>query len=250
MTKHHRLRKPDLVIVLVWLILATTSVWVVAEDSTQLEAPGPLSSAHADLEDGGCDGCHGPENAVLAENCLVCHDRIADRISASRGVHRDVSADGDDCVMCHVEHGGRDNDIRGFETDDFDHKGETGFSLDDDHTGAAGDCSKCHTTRSFLNLEPDCATCHLQVHAGGFLAGSHASLACQDCHPVAGGDALEPAQLCAGCHEDAHQTTLGTDCAFCHSPVAPFRNASRDFHKETLLPLEGRHLAVPCAECH
>jgi hypothetical protein len=94
--------------------------------------------------------------------------------------------------------------------DDFDHLEETGFALVGSHAPLADDCSNCHTTRSFLELNPDCATCH----------------------------------------DDVHEGTLGTDCAKCHSNFAPFKNASRDFHKDTWLPLEGRHLAVPCAECH
>ncbi len=36
----------------------------------------------------------------------------------------------------------------------------------------------------------------------------------------------------------------------CHTVHAPFRDPSRAFHKSTMLPLEGRHLQVPCADCH
>ena len=35
----------------------------------------------------------------------------------------------------------------------------------------------------------------------------------------------------------------------CHSPE-DWRNPSTAFHKSTVFPLEGRHLAVPCASCH
>ncbi len=56
---------------------------------------------------------------------------------------------------------------------------------------------------------------------------------------------------CASCHgpKDAHRGALGTQCEQCHTPVA-WRSASRAFHKATLFPLEGRHLAAPCASCH
>jgi hypothetical protein len=161
------------------------------------------------LEDpDGCDSCHDDDLVVDGERCLVCHDLIAARVAAGKGVHREVTAA--DCAMCHVEHQGRDADLRGFDTTGFDHAGETGFALEGFHGEFAGDCSRCHATRSFLTLSTEC---------------SH-------------------------CHQDAHRGTLGDDCTQCHATDAHFRSASRAFHKSGLFRLEGRHLAVPCADCH
>ena len=190
------------------LSVAFLCIILVATASSTQEMPGPLSSAHAALEENGdCDSCHGPSGEVTAQNCLSCHTAIAIRIAEKRGVHREVT---DECTMCHEEHGGRDAELLPFDPGDFDHLEETGFALEGRHGEIAGDCSKCHPGRSYLTNSPDCASCHTDGHAGG----------------------------------------LGTDCAQCHSPAQSFRNASRAFHKETLLPLEGRHVTVPCSECH
>ncbi len=115
-----------------------------------------------------------------------------------------------DCEMCHPEHGGRDADLLPLDPDDFDHAEETGFALVGRHAAIAKQCKKCHTTRSYLTVTA----------------------------------------ACSSCHEDPHQGNLGRDCATCHAPTTPFRKASRAFHKQGLFPLQGRHLAVPCADCH
>jgi len=125
----------------------------------------------------------------------------------------------------------------------------------DVHDGELGErCESCHGTTTF--------TIHEYVHreGGEFFAGDHEPVPCRECHrsiddfdPVVPDGILSLNSLdrnCATCHDDVHTGTLGLDCASCHTVYAPFRNADRAFHKDTLLPLEGRHLAVPCAECH
>ncbi len=172
-------------------------------------SPGLLSQAHAGLDDpDSCDNCHNDDYEVEGERCLVCHDAISSRMESKKGLHADVSVD--DCAVCHAEHGGRDAEMLPLDRDSFDHGAETGFVLNGFHGEFSGDCSKCHTTRSFLNNNPDCASCH----------------------------------------SDPHKGTLGVECTACHATDLHFKNASRAFHKSTLLPLEGRHLDVGCAECH
>jgi hypothetical protein len=172
-------------------------------------SPGLLSEAHAGFDDpDSCENCHNDDYEVEGDRCLICHDRIAARMDADKGVHRDVTVD--DCAVCHPEHGGRDAEMLPIDRDDFDHATETGFALEGFHGEFSGDCSRCHTTRSFLELNPDCASCH----------------------------------------DDAHQGTLGQECRSCHGVDSHFKNASRAFHKSALLPLEGRHLDVACADCH
>jgi hypothetical protein len=182
---------------------------VLAEDDPGIELPGPLSASHADFEDpDSCSNCHNEDFEVEGDRCLVCHDAIADRIAARRGVHREVTTA--DCAVCHSEHGGRDAELVFLDPDDFDHAEETGFALEGFHGEFAGDCTRCHDTDSYLTLDTGCASCH----------------------------------------GDAHRGTLGSDCTACHAVDRNFRNASRGFHKQGLFPLEGRHLEVPCADCH
>jgi hypothetical protein len=195
-------------LILTGLLIASVVSAFAEEDSIDY-MPGRLSLAHEGLEDpDGCDNCHDDDFNVDGDRCLVCHDLIASRMAAKKGVHREAAVD--DCAVCHAEHQGRDADLRPIDPTAFDHAEETGFAIEGYHGEFAGDCSNCHTTRSFLKLKRDCTTCH----------------------------------------EDVHKGTLGDDCTACHTMDAHFRNASRAFHKSTLLPLEGRHLDVPCASCH
>ncbi|PWB77435.1 MAG: hypothetical protein C3F15_03390, partial [Holophagae bacterium] len=198
---------------MVRLLLAVSALLIVQPVAVKAQdagsSPGPLSAAHAGIDNpDSCDSCHNDAGEVEGERCLVCHDLIADRIVAKKGVHREVTVK--DCATCHAEHGGRDVDLRPLDRDSFDHAAEAGFALEGFHGEFRGDCARCHTSRSFLTLNPKCVTCH----------------------------------------EDVHKGTLGGECTTCHAVDAHFKNASRAFHKSTLLPLEGRHLDVPCADCH
>jgi len=195
--------------VIVTAVLIACAVPALAQQDEIDYMPGRLSLAHEGLEDpDSCENCHDDSFDIDGERCLACHDQIAGRMEARRGVHREATVD--DCGVCHAEHQGRDAELRPIDPTDFNHAEETGFAIEGYHGEFAGDCSNCHTTRSFLNLTPDCTTCH----------------------------------------EDAHKGTLGDDCTACHAMDTHFKNASRAFHKSTLLPLEGRHLEVPCASCH
>ncbi len=152
-----------------------------------LVSPGPLSRAHAKLEGiENCQKCHEPGRKVTAARCLQCHKPIADEISGRRGVHRAVNGD---CVSCHVEHAGRDADIRPIDTKSFKHLEETGFPLDGKHAALAANCAQCHKIRSFLGLSPACASCHLDPHKGA----------------------------------------LGPDCARCHATSVGFKETERAF---------------------
>ena len=61
-------------------------------------------------------------------------------------------------------------------------------------------------------------------------------------HESAGSD-------CQDCHEPGHPLFVGQTCSTCHTPPV-WRRASRAFHKTSVFPLEGKHLAVKCASCH
>ncbi|MCF7805021.1 MAG: hypothetical protein K9N46_06575 [Candidatus Marinimicrobia bacterium] len=86
------------------------------------------------------------------------------------------------------------------------------------------------------------------------LRRSHATVSCRDCHTGNSTDTFHeftvPGILCEDCHQDVHQTNLGTDCSRCHSPSAWTEIDSREIHDGTLFPLTGVHLAVYCGSCH
>ena len=169
-----------------WTLLPTLAVLVAtaagtppaaAQELGALVSPGPLSAAHAKLEGlKNCEKCHEPGKKVTAARCLACHQPIAERMAAKKGVHRDVT---DDCVTCHVEHAGADAELRPLDPSTFDHSAETGYPLDGRHAAIARDCAKCHTTRSYLTARPECASCHKDVHLGVLGAD------CARCHGTA-----------------------------------------------------------------
>ncbi|MDH3816965.1 MAG: hypothetical protein OEV48_20960, partial [Acidobacteriota bacterium] len=157
-------RRSFLILILAAILIAS-AVPSLAQDDEIDYMPGRLSLAHEGLEDpDSCENCHDDDLNVDGERCFVCHDLIAERVAAKKGVHRDATVE--DCAVCHAEHQGRDADLRPIDPTDFDHAGETGFAIEGYHGEFAGDCSNCHTTRSFLNLTPDCTTCHEDAHKG------------------------------------------------------------------------------------
>lgn len=146
----------------------------------------------------------------------------------------------------------------------------------DPHAGRLGSaCSSCHATRGWQPESADSFEATFDHSRTGFpLVGVHASAACASCHragasasvtvslafPRAGGTRTYPVpahESCASCHADVHAGDLPRRgatgaCTDCHgqegwtpSRFDPFRHAS-----ETRFPLEGAHLAVPCADCH
>ena len=244
------------------------------QDLGNLLSPGRLSKAHAKLEGlDNCQKCHEPGRKVTAEKCLACHQAVAERIAAKKGVHKDVKGD---CVSCHVEHAGVDAELRPFDPKKFDHAAETGFALDGKHAPLAANCQSCHKTRSFLTLQPACASCHADKHKGRMgpdcagchstavpfkeaaktfdhskaafpLTGAHASVACANCHKTPD-FRVAKFGACNDCHRDPHVKPLGV-CASCHTTES-FKATRRIDHDKTGFPLVGKHAQVPCATCH
>jgi Cytochrome c7 and related cytochrome c len=239
-----------------------------------LVSPGPLSRAHASLEGvKNCEKCHEAGRRVTAERCLVCHLPIAQRIAQKRGVHRNVTTA---CVTCHVEHAGRDGELRPFDTGAFNHAAETGFAIDGKHARLAADCRACHKTRSFLTLSASCASCHADVHKGALghacqrchstavafkdaaasfdhsattfpLTGAHRTVACAKCHTTANFTGVKFGS-CTDCHQSPHPPAMSRTCATCHT-TATWKTRTFD-HSKTAFPLVGKHATVACDACH
>ena len=113
-------------------------------------------------------------------------------------------------------------------------------------------CDACHARPHALFGR--CSDCHRPPtpfretsvkHDAWPLRGAHQVVACAACHPREG-RAAQPD--CAACHRDPHGGRAGLDCAGCHTPVDWLGVLFR--HDETGFPLQGRHLTVPCRDCH
>ncbi|MGE0362575.1 MAG: cytochrome c3 family protein [Vicinamibacterales bacterium] len=267
-----------------WLVVPVAAVWLVmgaaATEAGQLGAlvsPGRLSQPHASLEGiRNCTTCHEAGAGVTGAKCLACHQPIAERIRARRGVHRDVQ--GGDCVTCHAEHQGASGELRPFDTSRFDHARDAGYPLDGRHASLATNCAACHTTRSYLAVRTACASCHQDTHRGTLgarceschttrvafregrqafdhskaafpLAGAHERVACESCHKKQQYKGIAFA-TCTACHADPHSPKATAACTSCHAPTATSWRSRRFDHAATRFPLAGRHQAVACVECH
>jgi len=252
-------------------------------------SPGPLSRAHAKLEGSSrCLDCHDAKEGVATSKCLVCHEPLAKRIAAGKGLH--ARPDYRDCRKCHVEHQGTEFDLVYWGKPGraaFDHT-LTGHALAGKHARLA--CDQCHKTRSFLGAVTECASCHKDEHRGQFagracaschgeqawkpapgfdhaktswpLTGRHGVVTCERCHSTRQPDPKQPAESfrvfrvaagreCASCHADVHKARLGSNCVSCHSTSAWKQTKTSGFdHGRTAYPLTGRHATVACEKCH
>ena len=194
----------------------------------QLISPGKLSEVHASLEGiSNCTRCHQLRvPGADPDRCLSCHGALQSRIDMEEGYHGRL--DDLDCGTCHKEHLGTDFTLIRMEPDTFDHD-LTGFILEGAHQTT--DCRDCHNPkritdllvleegaershldRTYLGLNTDCRSCHLDVdpHHGQFN-----DRACTDCHGW-----------------DAWDDTSAFD------------------HGQTGFPLDGEHAFLECSTCH
>lgn len=271
------------------------AVLLLAYVDVERTSPGPVSLVHARIAaiDGGasCSACHGGWRTSLTDACLECHGPIAEQIEGGHGLHGTLSSpassgtgaapvtDANACGRCHGEHHGASFTLvnaRSFllagvpDVQAFDHA-RIGWPMDGKHTEL--ECAECHVhadtmqlpegAQRYLGLDPSCAACHEDPHAGVFsldcadchvqvsfaqhvpvgherhlpLTGAHAEVSCRACHALdtphslevlAGGRARPPSRGCADCHVSPH--------------AAPFIDG--------VAHMEGTPLSRTCAVCH
>lgn len=109
--------------------------------------------------------------------------------------------------------------------------------------GATRGCEDCHDARGWRPARFDHAR-----RTGYVLKGSHAALACGNCHS----DDLSVAvpRSCDGCHRDPHRGELGLRCAGCHESESWVSRFDAKAHRRSAFPLAGAHAVIPCEECH
>ncbi len=124
--------------------------------------------------------------------------------------------------------------------------------------GVPVECTRCHTKPPPHAAFGPCGACHRPdtrmaetpfdhtARTGFALAGPHALRRCADCHRPDGPKVVDDA--CHRCHADRHRGRAGTLCTDCHSTDTWL--LVRFDHATTGSSLTGRHLAVPCLDCH
>jgi len=106
------------------------------------------------------------------------------------------------------------------------------------------DCKVCHSESSWQTLQAVAGFDHTRV--GYALRGQHAAVACEQCHSTK--RALK--KDCVSCHQDRHRGRMGVRCAECHQESSWRATDIRDRHRQTRLPLTGRHALTDCTSCH
>ncbi len=196
-----------------------------------------------------CGNCHLQINQTFAvdhfltfgTNCMACHDGVESlgsnfnhnlvpfKLSGKHGpvacskchiaarTIADLKSTPQGCVSCHLK--------------------------DDQHNGQFGtDCSACHSTDGWELAKVDHSKFAFK------LDGKHAAVACESCHKngVFKGTPTD----CASCHteDDAHNGTLGSQCAVCHTPTG-WKPSTFD-HNNSAFQLTGKHASVTCQSCH
>ncbi len=206
-------------------LFATWGVFFCGVAQAQI-APGPVSRAHADL-DGvtKCTSCH--DFGARRLKCLECHAEIRQRVEAGKGYHSRAyknSPGETDCARCHAEHKGPKFKLITLERKSFDHGGQTGFILEGKHR--AQKCENCHAATKIA-------------------VAVRSEIKMKDLNQSFLGLRRE----CVSCHQDPHQSQLGTDCLGCHLLDA-WKPASKFNHSRASFQLTGQHQQVQCAKCH
>jgi len=240
-----------------------------------LVTPGPVIKGHEKFENE-CSKCHASfSRASQSARCLDCHKEIAkDRSDHVRFHGKDRFASLQDCNHCHVDHKGRDADIRPFSRAGFDHD-LTAYPLRGAHKTvlceschapgapfrkAPTRCADCHKKSDpHKGRLPDCETCHdsaiwrtLKTYDHGKtkfpLRDAHKNVACATCHI---GEAYKNISVaCGSCHrlQDVHNGRYGEKCESCHNEKK-WKEAHFD-HDRTKFPLRGGHVETKCDACH
>lgn len=203
--------------VFIWWALAVP-LTASAQGLGSFVSPGALCSGHSALDTlTGCPSCHSPGRGPTPERCTKCHTRVKQEADTNTGFH---AGKGETCGDCHPEHRGTGDCAIPAIGKDFDHQAETGWPLDGAHERI--NCVACHPTPDvYGDLDTTCTSCHRDVHGADHTARALLQ-ACDTCHDAESWDALP-------------------------LPVGVFDHTSP---KDADYLLDGRHLDVPCAECH
>ena len=230
----------------------------------------PAHIADADLRgrkgtflgmDDACLSCHADyHQETLGADCRACHDMKAftpapgfDHGQADfvlRGAHQTV-----DCEACHPKTTRQGEPFQQFTGLAF---GECVACHDDPHAGRLfGACTACHNEQSFTAFTGGQGFAHSRT--GFELRGQHQRTDCFACHArshqprtVFGDQTVRDENACAQCHDDQHEGRFGLQCAECHNErdFLALNDMSTFNHNLTDYPLEGKHQAVDCRQCH
>ena len=206
-----------------------------------------------------CTDCHeDPHTGAMGEpnTCTRCHAEAAwDHLRFDHATHapRTFPLDGAHaaltCARCHGE------------ASDESPQAACASCHRDAHAPSLGsDCARCHSTSSWTRTAALQRDLSFHDRTNYPLRGAHRQVDCNSCH-----DPRKPLRLryrpiahavCSDCHQDPHRGELAQRpdhgaCESCHDVdgFTPPRFGLPQ-HAQTRFPLDGSHVAVPCAGCH
>ena len=207
-----------------------------------------------------CTACHkDAHEGRLGQNCLQCHNytdwkNVSGQFDHSKtrypliGVHAKVG-----CEKCHTP--GADNKPRYLGLP----FGNCSDCHADPHHGsfAQQTCQSCHNTSGWKRVSSSMLNQSFDHSKTKYpLQGKHLQVDCLLCHTNGDFKKALAFQKCGDCHKDEHngqfaKRTDAGECAACHT-VDGFRPAKFGLkeHAATGYPLEAKHAAVQCAQCH
>lgn len=107
-------------------------------------------------------------------------------------------------------------------------------------------CSKCHSPKGW-QIDKDIYSFEHNETALP-LTGQHLRINCRECHPTLIFSDAEPE--CITCHSDIHQASVGRDCSRCHTPDSWLVKDITGIHLASRFPLLGAHRTADCFDCH
>ncbi len=210
-----------------------------------------------------CISCHKDAHQnTLSKDCASCHNTDAFKPASLfdhnktdfplKGQHKEV-----DCKRCHEVTFENSALLQHFSGVPFN---TCAVCHEDVHKGSFGpNCKECHNEESFHTFAGQSSFNHNLTRFP--LEGKHKKVDCASCHEVTPATPAEQRfkdfkskdiTSCLTCHDDVHESKLGTNCASCHT-VESFQkllNPDQFNHTLTGYALEGKHKQVDCRKCH
>ncbi len=188
-----------------------------------------------------CLNCHNPE--AFKPVTKFNHDNARFKLI---GKHKTI-----DCAQCHrIEtlNGKKFQQFKGLEFNQC-----TNCHKDVHNNQFGQDCLKCHTEESFHTVKGMANFDHDKTKFK--LVGKHQLVSCKGCHKSKLTDPVRH-NRCSDCHYDYHKKQfvkngVSPDCSECHSEKGfTSFNYTIEKHNQSVFPLKGAHLAIPCFDCH
>lgn len=178
-----------------------------------------------------CESCHGEQGWKTVRLDGFDHDLARFDLL---GKHRKV-----ECVKCH-------QDPPKYRDLDF---ASCGSCHEDPHAGRFDErCKSCHQESGWHELRMK-----RSAHPGLSLGGGHRKVDCGKCHDRGLTRSPSRGDRCVSCHGVVHEAPFGERCESCHRGIRWLgvkEPLALDAHERTPFPLHGKHLQVPCGNCH